>query len=941
MTGSDTTTTSLTRTDKISKEGLSRETVKKREHEEGGEKSSVEKKDGLKVGPDGIASSHERTATKADGSSASDAKTTRLERGDGKLGLARTTSQGKTDALGNETRTGTTGKGGLTAGKDGIGAYGDGERSMERTSASGLKTGAVVGLNGNVTCNVKLLKAAEGSQPAQYMLVTRIDLGASASVSASRGKDDSDTKTGVKASASASVFMERQRPLAEQEAAGYVAALKSGSGTQEEFQIIRTGLSKGWPAARDMYLAMSGKTGSASDVDGMQGGESKEVGKKLKGGVSANVDVKGIGVQLGVDKTHDQSMKVTKEKDGTASYETNIGDGSTATYGGKVSVGVVEGSFTASTSVTTSRGYKLSIKPGMKNARQLQDQIARLSSQAEIDQFAKDHKELVDERTDTTGTENKQAVGVGIGGAKVGLKYGSGIEESKTTDKSGKVIGTQTKGKNTGGMDVGIGKLKIGASTDEEAVAKTDADGETTLDVTRTDTSTDMTKMLSGLPVVGDKKDKKKGALATATGGGEEPDNDTHDVSIISLKGGDLQWLAETAGKDMNAWMKACNDPQLRDAWRAAANEVRKAGGGKDAVAKALARFIGGDTGRAKVVNAIVRPAGDTSSGMRSEFPQSIGTRKGEYAELVIKECEKQVTAAGKDDLDKGQQVGKDLLARLQSLYNGVNSASDFSEPAVQGEMLSAIGRRQGKVQVAIRALGGPIDPAEEKKQLQADYQRLLQACVRHQQIQNECFDKIEAEYHKRWSKEDAVVIATLIKQIRDLHATWTRDYQDMAVLAQENDWGKDTYWKYKPDVDRFNNAIKGHPGKPSEAKRETVDMRRNPDAVSEKGKGEMNQQVDSARYKRYQQTKLGVATTRTNAQQLGNDVQALMKKKPSAAAAKLVEKAESLFEAADVKVHNCRPNYMEDMEDLGAAALEQFRQAVALLNQAQALLKK
>ena len=31
----------------------------------------------------------------------------------------------------------------------------------------------------------------------------------------------------------------------------------------------------------------------------------------------------------------------------------------------------------------------------------------------------------------------------------------------------------------------------------------------------------------------------------------------------------------------------------------------------------------------------------------------------------------------------------------------------------------------------------------------------------------------------------------------------------------------------------------------------------------------------------------------------------------------------------------------MEDMEDLGAAALEQFRQAVALLNQAQALLKK
>ena len=391
VTGSDTTTTSLTRTDKISKEGLSTETLKKREHEEGGEKSSIEKKDGLKVGPDGIASSHERSATKADGSSLSDAKTTKLERGDGKLGLARTTSQGNTDALGNETRTGTTTKGGLTSGKDGIGAYGGGERSMERTSASGLKTGAVVGLDGNITCNVKLIKAAEGKQPAQYMLVTRIDLGASASVSASRGKGDADAKSAVKASASANVFMERQRPLAEQEAAGYVAALKSGSGTQEEFQIIRTGLSQGWPAARAMYLAMSGKTGSASDVDAMRVGESKEVGKKLKGGVSANVDVKGIGVEVGVEKTHDQSMKVTKEKDGSASYETHIGDGTSATHGGKLSVGVVEGSFTASTSVMTSRGYKLAVKPGMKNARQLQDQIARLSSQAEIDQFAKEH----------------------------------------------------------------------------------------------------------------------------------------------------------------------------------------------------------------------------------------------------------------------------------------------------------------------------------------------------------------------------------------------------------------------------------------------------------------------------------------------------------------------------------------------------------------------
>ena len=937
QTATDKTSTSVSRTDKISKDGYSKETVQKHEHEADGQTSSVEKKSGTKIGPEGYESSKEQKITHADGSGTSTSSTGKLERGDGRAGGSKTSTSTKTDASGNTTSNTGTAKGGIVADKDGIGGYGEGERSIERKGAKGLKTGAVAGLNAKITCNVT---EKEKTDPPVYLLTTRISLGASVSASAGRDKEGSEGKVGVKLSGSAQVYMDCKHELGEAEAAAYVAALKTGSGTQKEFAIIRTGLSGNWDKAREMYQAMSGKTGSAADVDSMQAGDSKTVGKKTQGGVAVSGDAKGVGVELGAEKTHDQSMTVTKEKDGSATYETKVGDATKKSAGAKVSVGVVEGSFSASHTVTSSAGYKLHVTPDMKNAKLLQDQIAKLSSQKEIDDFAKAHPETVVQKTETKGDADAQAVGVGIGGAKVGLNYGHGIEESKTTDASGKVIGTQTKGTNTGGMEVKVGKLKIGASTTEEAVAKKDADGETTLDVTKSDQSTDAAKFLGSLPVVGDKKDKKKGALATVTGAEEEQDTDTRDVQGITLKGTDLAWLADTAGRDMKAWMGACDDPQLRPDWLAAANEVRKAGGGKDAVAKALARFVGKDPGkRAGMVNKIVRPAGDVSSGMRYEYPDSVAKSRGDYEKLVIAACEKDIVKAAKEgDMANAQNVGADLKEKLRSLYSVVNSATDFKQPAVRSEMLAAISERQAKVETALKALSGPVDP---KSQDRSEYARLLELCIGYQQTENECFAKIEEEYHKRWSKEDAVVIATLIKQVRDLHALWHKDYDKMAMYAQENDLGKDTYWKYKPDVERFNRALKGHPGAPSAAKPETADRKRNPDAVSEKGKGEMNRQVDSDRYKNYQKVKLGVETTRTNAERLGNEIEALLKTRPNAAATKLVNQAELLFEAADVKVKKCRPNYMEDMEDLGSAAFEQYKQSLALLNKARAMFPK
>ena len=944
VSGHQRTSTSVTRTDEVSKEGFSREKVVRQEREDGDRTSSVEKKEALKLGPDGISSTNERKTTTVDGSSTSASRSTKAERGDGNLGVSRTTSRTATNADGSSNTGGTSAKGGLRVDKDGaIGAGGEGQRTMEHTTAGGLQTGAVVGLLANISCNIK----AAGGTPPQYDLVVSINLGANVSASAGRGGEEgSDRKASVKVSGSAAVFMNTSHRLGEQAAKAYVESLKAASSGQgnasgPEFKIIRTGLSNGWNAARDLYLGLSAKTGSASDVDAMQAHDSKEIGKKTSGGASASVDAKGVGVEIGAEKSHDQSMKVTKEEDGSATYETKVGDGTSTTHGAKVSVGVAEGGLSLSKSVTTTAGYKLSVKPGMKNARALQDQIAKLSSQAEIDAFAKAHPETVVERTGVHGEADKTAVSVGVAGVKGNLDFSHGVEESKTTDASGKVIGTQTKGSNTGGAGVALGKIKVSDSTSEEAVAKTDADGQTTLDVSKTRTSTDTAKLLGTLPLVGD---KKKGALATVTGGGVEEDTDTRDVQGITLGAKDLDWLASVAGHDMNAWMKACDYDKMRDDWRAAANEVRKAGGGRDAVAKALARFVGKDTDRAKVINHIVRPAGDTSSGARFEYPQSIAGRRPEYEALILKESQSLVAAAAKGgDVAKAQQVGKDLLARLQSLFNGVNSASDFVEPAVKEEMLSAIGKRQSRVELAVRALSGDHDAAgAAKAQDQADYQRLLDLCIRHQQSQNECFDRIEAEYHKRWSKEDAVVIATLIKQIRDLHGLWTKDYDAMAALAQENDWGKDTYWKYKPDRERFDRAVKGHPGEPSKAQRETADKRRKPAPEFTEGElAKANRDESSITYKRYLQMSGDLRNECSTVKGLGDRLLEALNKQPNAAAQKAMKEAGLDFEDAQALLQKVKPNDMPSMWEFGAPALDLLRKAHAGLSKVEKMLSK
>ena len=931
--------TSTTTTHNVGKDGYKGEKTTTTENETAGKKTSTEEKKALQVGPGGITGSKETKTTAADGSGTTSKTSGGVERGDGKAGGVVSTSKTNTNASGGTTTLGGTGKGGLQGGDGGVGAYGEGQGSVEKKGANGLAAGAVAGLNANIKCNIKPIP---GEVPPRYVLETQINLGASLKLSAGAEKEGKG-KAGVTASGSAVVYMNCRHELGEAETQAYLAALRTGgAGKQPELAVVRTGLSKSWEDAQKMYLAMSGKIGSAADLDAMNAGDSKTVGRKTTEGVGVNASGGPVGIEADAEKSQEREMTVTKGKDGSATYDTKQGQGDKKSVGVNVSSGVASGGVAIGTTVTTSTGYKFLVKPDMKDARALQDQIAKLAnaSQAEVDAFAKAHPETVVERADVRDDGKNVKVNAAVGGVKATFLDGAGIEDTVTRDRDGKVIDTKKRGHNEGGLAVTAGGKQIGTDIKEEAGARVGADGERVFDVKRAQGDTDTVDLLDSLPIVGSKK-KDKSALEKATGAADEPAV-TRQVAGVTLSAGDLKALAALA-QDEQQWNHAAISPRDLGDWGKAAAEIRKAGGDPKAVEDALARFVGKDSMRARIITRAVRPVGNVSSGTRWEFPNSVASRQKDYQDLVIAASEKQLAEAAKDgDKAKGKAVGKDLLAKLSSMYNGIKSATDFQDKAVQQEMLTAIGGRQRKIEIEMRKLDGADDATAEKGQERADFERALELCIGYQQTETQYFGQIDAEHKKTFSNADPAEVMRITVEIKNLHAIWAPQYDRMAMFAQENGWAKDRYFRFKPDTARLATAVKtGKAGVASEAKPETADKRRNPDAVSEKRKGEMNQQLNQSDWDKYNAIKKGVERTRTDAEKLGNDLQGLLKKKPSAAADKLVAQAEVLFEQADAKVKKCRPNYMDDMFDLGQAALIQYQQVLALLNKARALVPK
>ncbi|MCW5667804.1 MAG: hypothetical protein KIT35_28545 [Piscinibacter sp.] len=962
VTAEGRTTGTKSATSTVSTDGLAFDRSAKHETEKDGQTRSTEVKRSVKAGPGGASIVDSKTVTAADGSQTTHTRGASVERGDGKAGVTRSASVTSKDAAGNQTTDSRTHKGGIVAGKDGLGAYTDHEGRTETRGANGLKTGAVAGLSANILCNVV---PVPDSDPALYDVVLKVDLGVRVGRSAGYDKepakgDEERTRGTVGASVSAGerVFLNTSHRLDATQAQAYVAALKTGGGTQKEFAIIRCGLAKGWDAARALYLGASGKALAPGEADKLKEGESVEVGRQTQAGGKVSAGVKGggigVGVELGREHGHDESLKVTKEKDGALSYDAKHGDTRKDSIGGTVSAGAVEGSFGHSSTHSTSTGYRIRIDPKAKDAAALQAALAACRSQAELDAFAKAHPETVQEKTRSVQDDQKQSVGVGLGGAKVSMGFGHGVGQTEVTDKDGKLKQKTVTGGSEGGMEVGVGKYKVGASSKEQATARLDGDGNAALDVNRTDKSTDTVKWLeANVPFAGGGK-KDAGALAQATGGQEAEDTDRTDVSGIALQGGDLEYLGHLACTSWNKWMAACRSPRELEDWAKAGRKIKAAGGAKAVVAEQLARFVGADSsGRGHVIDSALRPtAGDMSGGARYEFPGGLAARKASYEATVVAASEAAVAELAKGDAAKAAAKGQELLRELDSLYAAVSS-TEFTNARTKAEMLSSINTRKDKVQAALRVAGGGKADELSVKEKVDKYNGLLSNCQRYQHSEHEIFAKIEKTFETGFLKSgkpnlsETIDNTTLINELRGIYTLWDKDYDEMAALAQENGFGKDIYWKYKPDRARFERAYKGQaPGAASAAQPETADKRRKPappappPAVADP-LGEAHKELQKKREAGAQGIAGRLPAAKNRAHGAGNRLYAWIRHERKAAAVDAHNRGTTKLKSADGFEKKVKPGNVEDLEAYGHVAIEDYEAAAKAYAEGLALYPK
>lgn len=946
VTGKGRDSTSTAKTTQLGLDGLSRDKSMVTESEKDGKKTSTDAKSGWKAGPGGITGSRDNNTTAADGSSKASNLSGGLERGDGKAGGRIVGSRTTTNPSGGSTTFGGSGKGGVQSIDGGAGLYGDvqgsGEKKREKEGGafgergkSTLSGRLVVGLQPNISCTVTPMPDGK------YQLDTRIDLGASIKGTAS-GEKEGLGKVGASVSGSASVKMVRQHVLSDSEAQAYLAALKSGgSGKQDELAVVRVGL-KSWPEAQKMFLSMSGKTGSAADLDAMQAGDSKTIGRKTSVGAGVNADSGGVGVNFSAETSQNREMTVSKNKDGSTSYDIKQGQGDKKTAGVTVNSGVASAGVTFGKTVTTSTGYKFRVTADMENPRDLQDQIAKLAnaSPADVEAFAKANPKTVVERSDVRDDSKSANVTAAVAGLEANYLEGAGIEKTERHDKDGKLTGTDLRGHNEGGLSISAGGKTIGTEINEEAAGRVGADGDRVVDVKRAQGDTNIVDLLDSLPLVGQKK-KDKSALQKVTGAPDEASM-TRQVAGITLTAANLKSIAAMAG-NAREWNNALiSFGRDKGDWGAAAAAIRKAGDDPKAIENALATFVGKDNMRAEVITRLVSPIGNPNAVARWEFPQSIASKQKDYQDLVIAASEKQIAEAAKDNVATAKQAGQALTASLDSLFVGIKSAADFNDKSVQQGMLAAVRSRQRAVAIAMRKLDGADDATAEKAQERGDFDAALELCVGFQQTETDLFKQIEDQHKKTLSNADPTEVMRITVEIKNLHVRWQPQYDKLAMLAQENGWAKDRYWRFKPDGARLNEAVQtGKAGTATKPKAETADKRRDPDAVSDKRSGEMNREVDSTGWKKYNSIKNDLENALAEARRMVPEIKAAYEKSPNAAAEKSFNQASGVLAEADTVYKRIKPNDQPSMFEDGFLALERYRQGLVLLRKARAVYPK
>lgn len=658
-----------------------------------------------------------------------------IERDDGKLKVGQESSVAKTNANGTARSTDKKARGSVVAGKDGIGGGADGEAGKKITSKDGRQAGVVAGLHASVVCNVGEPKG----DPPKYPVTLTVNIGGSIAISAGRGQNEGSKGKGraeVKAGKDRTMVVTHL--LDEKQLGFYTQALKEASAgskvsaTEKEFAII-TAVAKN-NTGEAMRLFTSGGTIDKKAADSIANvGDSVKVSETTTKGLAAKGEGKGTSFGAGVTATDTNSMEIKRNDTGGIDAQTDSEHGTETSLSGSMTPGAVGLSLGYKQEHKTSFGYSITLEQKDDPSGELLEALGKCRSEADYEAFLVSYKGRYKFNAKTKGVADAVGLhtGLSLGGVEVaGMDEGHGVDEQTKTDAGGNPIEKTVSGHGNIGAKLG----GWSDSRNDDAVAHIHADKTAELDLSTTthdnhNKRADAKKQKVLLEKMAG-KGSASGVLTAVTGGGEEPDTATHDVSGLKLATKDLLRLGKSVCNSPAAFIGWLRRADEKDDITKAAAAIVKGKGSAAAVSEALARFIGGDSvERLETVRRIMRGGYKATAGKAFEFPDEIRGLQEDYDEVTADDMVDKVNKIGAHSQEKAMLECQRLLKLVDSVMSGVSPCKDFKNPDIKAEMIQKLELTRQNVASAVKGFGHK-KTAEDMKELEEIGHRLVSQCT-------------------------------------------------------------------------------------------------------------------------------------------------------------------------------------------------------------------
>jgi hypothetical protein len=609
-------------------------------------------------------------------------------------------------------RAGATRAGGITSDtRHGLGVGGETGLSTSLHTEGGASLGAHFGGGGHWRVNVFPVP----DHPGMVDVVTAIDLTVSAGASIGRGVH-------ISGGVSRNQVAESSHRLTEQDARQYLAVMNGGGngGTLPEHELLRVGLTKGWPAAAERWATMQGGEVRQGDTLTLSSGSTAH------GGVEGEAGLGAASVQAGYGRSATDEVSLTIANQDGEHYElgltVNHVAGESGTFG--LTFAEVGGAVGTSKHVSTGDSVYFTVPISDKAAVA---EIRGARTTAALAALKRKYGAYLRGTAERSGSGSASTVDVSLLGAHATLGGAGAVDQAVDYDPEGNKTGSSIIATSTSGGTVGAGGYGFGDEQHEEFQASVSEHGSASGGQLAVGASKHETSSSVSIPGLGKSK--------TTSGPTVYYENAAFDRIVGEAHEGTVWWRHVLPGSHLAPDWRALQNRLIRVShW---VDDERGGHWQYDAtkVEAAIGAFTAHDTsGRIRNVEAIIQgTTGGADLSAEGSFPGELASYEQDFRQYVVVDPvgnskavravdDAQIAAVKSPESADSQALAgmvqaaiaelNDIKVRLDQLYAAVKShESAFTDQATRADMLVRIGRRRTAAVNEIAAMNNVITP--------------------------------------------------------------------------------------------------------------------------------------------------------------------------------------------------------------------------------------